>query len=222
MCGRYVFSPSKDMKDRFDLIESQQQLFDLEATFNVAPGFNEPVVVQNSPNHLELMRWGLVPPWAKDIRIGYKMINARAETLLQKSSFKKPFMNKRCIVPVSGFFEWQATSEGKEPYYIRVKNEDMFGLAGLYEIAHDAEGRELKTFTIITTSPNKFMAEIHDRMPVIIPKDKLNYWLDNSRFDQVELTALLVPYKGEMEKWRVSTRVNKVTNQDKDLISMQS
>ena len=93
----------------------------------------------------------------------------------------------------------------------------MFGLAGLYEVAHDAEGRELKTFTIITTSPNKFMTAIHDRMPVIIHKAKINSWLDNSHFNQTELLAMLVPYQGEMEKWRASTRVNSVTNQGKDL-----
>ncbi len=130
--------------------------------------------------------------------------------IVAKPSFKRPFINQRCVIPVSGFFEWKITPDGKIPYYIKAKNTDMFGLAGLFEIAHDAEDKELKTFTIITTLPNEFMAKIHDRMPVIILKDKLDYWLDNSKYEQEKSLDILVRLGDEMEKWSICRKYDKI------------
>lgn len=218
MCGRYVFVPSPEMVERFELQMSNRTIMEMESCYNIGPGSNEPVVVKHSPNSIETMKWGLIPPWAKDIRIGYKMINARAEKITSKPSFKRPFRYQRCLIPASGFYEWKATSEGKKPFYITVTNAPTFGMAGLYEIAHDGEGREIKSFTIITTTPNAFMAEVHDRMPVILNERDYELWLNCREYNEQQLLSLLQPFDGEMTKVPVSTRVNSVVNQGKELI----
>ena len=218
MCGRYVLIPNKQVAKTFEIAEPQMKLVETTPNFNIGPGFIEPVVVRHSPNSLELMKWGLIPPWAKDIKIGFKMINARAETLISKISFRKPFKSQRCLVPANGFYEWKQTNSGKIPYYISIKEQPVFGMAGLYEIAHDGDGREIKSFTIITTTPNVLMAEIHDRMPAILNPADYDYWLDNSKYEEHKLLSLLLPFAGEMEMHPVSTKVNKLENQEKELI----
>ena len=217
MCGRYVLNSIQDFPKSFHL-DPQITMFEIKTSFNIAPGSLEPVVVKNSPNHLEMMHWGLIPPWAKDISIGYKMINARAETLSEKPTFKKPFKNKRCLIPASGFYEWQGEGRDKTPYYITVTDQPIFAMAGLYEERLDGEGKTLKSFTIITTQANHFMSSIHTRMPVIISPKNYDTWLDNTTFDQNLLQSLLVPYSSEMHAYPESKLVNSPANSSESLI----
>lgn len=164
------------------------------------------------------MRWGLIPFWAKDPKIGYKMINARAETVNEKPSFKHSLKNKRCIVPASGFYEWLKSEKQKIPFYIKPKDQEYFSFAGLYDVWKDAEGKEIKSYTIITTTPNIKMAKIHDRMPVILKVADEDKWLDQNT-DIDELLKLLKPYPdSEMEIYSVSDLVNSPRNDNKDLI----
>jgi putative SOS response-associated peptidase YedK len=196
---------------------------DWEACYNVGIGMRMPTVVKNSPNHIEIMKWGLIPSWAKDPKIGYSTANARGETVDTKPAFRSAFKSRRCIIPASGFYEWKHVGEGKQmeklPYYFTVAGEEMFGFAGLYETWKDTEGVELKTYTIITTEPNTLMVPVHDRMPVILKPENEEEWLDNTNFDEERLKAMLVPYPSEkMERVRVSTAVNKLQENKEELI----
>ena len=163
MCGRYVLQQPERLKKRFNASNS----VDVRPNYNAAPGQLMPVIVKNSPNRIALMKWGLVPSWAKDPKIGYKMINARSEGIQDKPSFRHAIKAQRCIVPSSGYYEWKKEGKDKVPYLFRLISEDIFGFAGLYEHWHGDHGNELETFTIITTSPNELAAIVHDRMPVI-------------------------------------------------------
>ena len=216
MCGRYGFSQPEKLSERF---HTDNQLSYLTPRYNVAPSQDMPVVVHHDRNHVELMRWGLVPFWAKDEKIGYKMINARAETLAEKPSFRKALALKRCIIPADGFFEWMKLDREKIPYYISLKNHSLFGFAGLYDIWHDKQGKELKTYTIITTEPNTVMKPIHDRMPVILEKGDEEAWLNPDETDPERLLPLLHPYPAhDMEAYPVSRLVNSPKHDTKEVI----
>jgi len=215
MCGRYGFVPGENFYNRFEI---HNRLDNLEPHYNIAPGQLVPVITRSSPNQVILMKWGLIPHWAKDPRIGYKMINARAETLNEKPTFKYSLKNHRCLIPTSGFYEWKHIGEDKIPFYIRLKGKDMFAFAGLYDIWKDAEGYPLKTFTIITTSPNEFMSTIHHRMPVILTEEAEDIWLDQSLTDIDKLLALLTPTTAEMESIKVSKLVNNPNNDSPEII----
>jgi len=197
------------MYERFDL---ENRIADLKARYNVAPSQWMPVVIRDEVtkhNQAELMRWGLIPHWAKDPKIAYMMINARAETLDKKPSFSVPLKKKRCLIPATGFFEWRVTKEGKVPYYIKLKDEDMFAFAGLYDDNDRALEKPVRTYTIITTEPNKLLEPIHNRMPVILKKTTENIWLDPEFEDVEKLKGMLVPYAANlMEAYPVSTLVN--------------
>ena len=178
-----------------------------------------PVVVGDGERHVEMMRWGLVPFWAKDEKIGYKMINARAETLSVKPSFRKALSLQRCIVPAGGFFEWKQVDKEKIPYYIFLKNKHLFGFAGLYDIWRNKEGKELKTYTIITTEPNALVEPIHNRMPAILEKQDEETWLNPDVTEPVRLVKLLHPYPtDEMDAYPVSRLVNVPANDTKEVI----
>ncbi|MEI6477577.1 MAG: SOS response-associated peptidase family protein [bacterium] len=174
---------------------------------------------ENSPNRLELMKWGLVPVWASDEKIGYKMINARAETVHEKNSFKKSFEKRRCLVPITGYYEWKKVGSGKQPYYFRLREEEYFALAGLTAEWHNKEGKELQTYTIITTAPNPLAAEVHDRMPVILHRKDEAVWLDPEA-PLAHLQSLLIPYEAKsMESYPVSEQVGNPRNNTAALIS---
>jgi putative SOS response-associated peptidase YedK len=206
MCGRYGFVPGKNFEQRFEVEHTQQPLL---PSYNVAPGTIMPVVVRNSPNRVELMKWGLVPFWSKDPNISFKTVNARAETVANSSAFREAFKRRRCLVPASGFYEWQQTERGKVPYFIHLKDTELFAFAGLYDIWKDAEGNELRTYTIITTIPNDLMQPIHNRMPVILHPDDEAMWLDPRMNDTKALRALLNPFPDAMmEAYPVSRAVN--------------
>jgi putative SOS response-associated peptidase YedK len=165
------------------------------------------------------MRWGLVPFWADDPKIGYKMINARAETVDEKASFKVPFRQQRCLILADGFYEWKKEGKEKQPYRFRLKNEKPFAFAGLW--SKWTKGEEpLYTCTIITTKPNELTRKVHDRMPVILPEDTYNMWLDPNMSDTEFLKSLLLPYPAEeMETYPVSTLVNSPKNDLAEILS---
>lgn len=201
---------------RYDAISNDD--FDLKPNYNVAPSFMMPVVTKNSPKKIQLMKWGLIPSWAKDSRIGYKMINARAESIQEKPSFRNSFKNRRCLVPATGFYEWKKDGDTKIPYYFKAKDNSTFSFAGLYDIWIDAEGKEILSYTIITTEPNEIMKPIHNRMPVIIKRKDEDTWLDINSPD-LELFGLLKPIENAvLEKYQVSSEVNNPRNNSEDLI----
>lgn len=172
------------------------------------------MVANDAPTRLSLMRWGLIPSWAKDTAIGNRMINARAETLAEKPSFRKAFEKRRCIVPADSFFEWRKTNgKTKIPVRFVLKSREPFAFAGLWETWRKPDGQELRSFTIITTAANDLLRPIHDRMPVILRQSDEGKWLDPSAADAAKLTLLLAQYPAEaMESYDVSTLVNSPRN----------
>jgi putative SOS response-associated peptidase YedK len=208
MCGRFV------QYTLFPLLEKEFSLkfgeeVSLRPSFNIAPTQEIPVVINKEGNRLITCRWGLIPPWAKDLSISSRMINARAETLAEKPSFKGPFKKHRCLIVADGFYEWRKTETGKIPVYITMKNGLPFGFAGLYSDWAPPEGKSIRTCTIVTTEPNELITPIHNRMPVIIKPDDRDRWLDPDEHDPEALIPLLAPYPSdEMVAWQVSRAVN--------------
>ena len=197
----------------------QEIIDDLQPSFNVAPTDNVAVVLNNGVKQLVAMRWGLVPFWATDPKIASKHINARAETLTVKPAFKDAFKRRRCLVVADGFFEWQKQGATKTPLFIHLDPERPFGFAGLYEIWTPPLGEKLVTCTIITTEPNELVLPIHDRMPVILPKDAEDFWLDSAVEDHTRLLDLLQPYQAsDMSAFTVSKLVNSVKNNSPECI----
>ena len=212
MCGRFVqYSLFPILQKEFGLKFDAD--FPLRPSYNIAPTQNVPVVVNEDGNRLTTCRWGLIPPWSKDMAIGSRMINARAETLAEKPSFKNPFKKHRCLVVADGFYEWKKSPAGKVPTYIHMADGTPIGFAGLYSDWTSPEGEAIRTCTIVTTEPNELLAPIHNRMPVIIPPDKREQWLDPDLQDSTMLSPLLTPYPaGEMEAWEVARAVNSPSN----------
>lgn len=170
MCGRYVLGEVDGLTERFNLRQLPLGFF---THYNVAPGQQMPVVVaEGDRNAAVLMKWGLIPSWAKDPKIGYRTINARAEGVADKPSFRTPFKRQRCIVPASGFYEWLKAGGGKTPYFIHRKDGELVGFAGLWDRWRDPDGHEIQSYSIITTEPNELVAPIHNRMPAILGPDR--------------------------------------------------
>jgi len=165
---------------------------------------------------LVLMRWGLIPHWAKEERIGYKMINARAETVDSKPAFRQPFKRHRCLIPANGFYEWRKTQSGKIPYYIHLRDEPVMGFAGLSDIWNNPEGERIESCTIITTAANAVIKPLHDRMPLIIAPDDYGVWLTGNVDGASEVLGMPSPV--QLEAYPVSTRVNKPQNDDESCI----
>ncbi len=221
MCGRFSLTDIDSIFSRFGVIISKDINKKITPHYNIAPTQKIPVIYKdkNQENKIEFMKWGLVPYWAKDPKIGYKMINARAETLTQKPSFKHLLKSKRCLVPSSGFYEWKRIDERKVPYYIGIKNSKIFSFAGLYDNWKDSVGNELKTFTIITTNSNNTLKPIHNRMPVILEREFEEDWLDVKTHDFDSLKQMLKPYPDDkMIAYAVSTEVNNPSNDNPELI----
>ncbi len=219
MCGRFVRkSTITIIEDEFDIYEVQ---WASEPSYNVAPSQDVACVIGNGGNRLVKFRWGLVPFWADDPSIGYKMINARAETVAQKKSFARAFKKQRCLVVADGFYEWKKLADGKRkmPMYIHLREDRPFGFAGLYENWKSNDGKILQTCTIITTSANELMAPIHNRMPVIIMPDDRKLWLDTSVQDPDMLLPLLEPFRSAaLEAYAVSKKVNSPSYNEPDCI----
>jgi len=212
MCGRFV------QYTLFPLLMKEFSLkfgadLPLRQSYNIAPTQSVPVVVNEEGNRLITCRWGLIPPWAKDPSIGNRMINARAETLAEKPSFKGPLKKHRCLIVADGFYEWKKTESGKAPVYITMKDGRPLGFAGLYSDWRPPEGEIIRTCTIVTTEPNDLLEPIHNRMPVIIKPDDRDRWLDPDEHDPTRLIPLLAPYpSGELDAWEVSKTVNSPSN----------
>lgn len=222
MCGRYVIYQTKELAKRFKVPDEEldQLLEDLRANYNVAPSQTLPVITQDETRHMKLMRWGLIPVWAKDEKIGFKMINARSETLFEKSTWKRPALKQRCLVPANGFYEWKKLDDGKRPFYIKPKDQELFSFAGVYDNWTSREtGEVVQSYSIVTTKPNKEMTAIHDRMPVILQPEQEAHWLDPSNDDPDSIADLLHPYEDNMlEMYEVSRDVGSVKNNSKELI----
>ena len=227
MCGRYVSSSQPDEIARYFGAEMSESLVDDSppANFNVAPTAQVFVVLETGETRrLETARWGLVPNWAKDLSIGAKMINARAETLATKNAFKRAFQRKRCIIPADGFYEWKVIpgQKKKQPMYIHRADGDRFAFAGLWELWRNPNAPDdepVRTCTIITGQPNEMVSPIHDRMPVMLPPDAWSTWLDHDNHDLDMLGKLLVPAPASIIAVHpVSTAVNNVRNREPSLI----
>jgi putative SOS response-associated peptidase YedK len=213
MCGRYTLkTPVEELAEEFGFEASSMEL---PPNYNVAPTQEVAAILEeDGKRRLELLRWGLIPSWADDPSIGSRMINARSETAPEKPSFRRAFRERRCLIPADGFYEWQRTNGAKQPYYIRMKVGCPFAFAGLWESWKDDGGPEIRSCTILTTKPNALAAEIHDRMPVILPAGSYDAWLDPET-GRDELYGLLAPYpEDEMEAYPVSRFVNSPQNND--------
>lgn len=216
MCGRYTLTVSaKTLAEAFHLAPIG---FRVERHWNIAPGQYVIVIRPETDQRIaDRARWGLVPSWSKDPTTGPRPINARAETVAEKPTFREAFRHKRCLIPASGFYEWKKDGSQKQPFYIHPVGEEFFAFAGLMENWQGPEG-ELQTTCILTTTPNSLMAKIHDRMPVILPKAAWEAWLDPSTASIV-LKALLVPYPPEqIAAHPVSASVGNPVNDGPELI----
>ncbi len=207
MCGRFALHhTTRETIERFAV---EQTTVQLEPRYNIAPSQPVAAIVQHQQRKLEAFQWGLVPFWAKDPKIGHRMINARSETLAEKPAYKPPLKKRRCLIPASGFYEWKRQNDERSPTYICLKDARLFALAGLWEEWRSPAGTTLRSCTIITTPANAFMAGIHQRMPVIFNPEQEEIWLDPALQDPDHLLPLLQAYPAEdMAAHPVSKQVN--------------
>lgn len=225
MCGRYVIASSPALlAERFEAVEVR--IPDVEPDYNVTPRTEVPVVaVREEHRVLDLVRWGLVPSWAKDLSVGDRMINARAETVATKPAYKRAFAKRRCILPVDGFYEWRkfADRKQKQPYFIFGRDREPLAFAGLWELwrdPNDDDAEKLRTCLLITTTANDRMRPVHDRMPVILPEARWGEWLDPDNHDTERLSQQLVPAPEDvLDMYPVSTAVNRPANNGPELIA---
>lgn len=216
MCGRFTLvSPSVAVTERFHASTPAG----LRPRYNIAPGQDILCVVMGVARGIEPMRWGLIPSWAKDPAIGNRLINARAETLAEKPSFRSAFAKRRCLIAADGFYEWRPAGKRKVPVYIVLKSRKPFGFAGLYETWRAPDGSEIRTCTIITTGANDLVRPVHDRMPVIVSEDAEDRWLDPAENNLGLLQAILTPYPAaEMDAYDVTPVVNNPAHDAPDCI----
>ena len=218
MCGRFV--RQKEIDDIVTDFSVRAVACDLAPSYNVAPTQQVAVIIEDGVKQMVSVRWGLVPSWASDLSVGSRMINARAETVVERDSFRDAFEKRRCLVVADGFYEWRKTGKTRQPIFIRLKRDRAFGFAGLYENWTSPEGENIRTCTIITTEPNEVMSPIHNRMPVILPMEQEDIWLDPAIQDPKRLLPLLRPYPAEeMETYEVSAMVNSVANDSPECLS---
>lgn len=221
MCGRFVLISDVDtLQMAFNLSDVPETL---PSRFNIAPSQPVAVITNDNPKRLTLLRWGLIPSWAKDDTIGNNLINARSETASEKPAFRSAFKRRRCLILADGFYEWQKQDRKKVPLFIYLKDRRPFALAGLWEVWHSPEGDEISTCTILTTEPNSFMQTIHNRMPVILPPEAYDTWLAPGDQPASVLMPLLKPYDPAlMTAHPVSTFVNNPRNDTPECIEPAS
>jgi putative SOS response-associated peptidase YedK len=214
MCGRYTLTvDAAVLAELFEL----EPLTELKPRYNIAPTQQVPIVRTSRDVSREwaTVRWGLIPSWAKDTKIGNRMINARAETAADKPSFRSAFKHRRCLIPADGFYEWIETPAGKQPHHIRFTDRRPFAFAGLWERWSPEDDETVESCTILTTGPNDLIAGLHDRMPVILPTTRFDDWLTPGPLGPDVAEALLVPHSSQdMEAVPVSTFVNSPKNDD--------
>jgi putative SOS response-associated peptidase YedK len=222
MCGRFIISKFPDEIARW--FGSAGPLPNSRPRYNAAPTQDIAVVrldPETTERTLDTLRWGLVPFWAKDVKVGTSMINAKAETVAEKPAYREAFKNRRCLIPADGFYEWKKLdARSKQPYAIVMKDRSLFGFAGLWERWTDKlSGEVVRSFTIITTTPNEVCAPIHDRMPVIVDQASYGKWLGEEAVDPVHLLMMLRPYPAErMSCFQVDPRVGSVKNDEAALL----
>ena len=213
MCGRYALYTETEQWLDSGIFWPLEEGFSWQPSYNLAPGRLAPVVVNLERPVVSGLRWGLVPPWAKDEKIGNRMINARAETAADKPSFRSAFRRRRCLVLADGFYEWRRHGRRKTPYFVCGRSGGLLCLAGLWESWKRPQGEPLRTFTILTVKPNSLLAPIHDRMPAILPADARERWLGPELAEPTSLAALLAPFPSdELQAYEVSTLVNYPAN----------
>jgi putative SOS response-associated peptidase YedK len=216
MCGRFTLELTATFYERFQITN---RLDTLIPRYNIAPGQMVPVVISHSPNQVVLMRWGLIPHGAKDQKTGYKMINARIETLTQRPAYRGLLAAHRCLVPASDYYEWKAEERGKIPYYIHPAHESFVAFAGLYDTWTNAQGAEIPTFTIVTRDADNFMARLHNRMPVVLAHEDEQAWLAPQLTIPSQAVEILARSAGvPLDAYPVSRLVNKPSVDGKELI----
>lgn len=224
MCGRYALTV--DIQAMLDILMNRYNikialpLNEYRPRYNIAPGQQVLAVINDGKQHRAgMLHWGFIPPWAQEPSIGYKMINARSETLAEKPAFKASFQNRRCTILADSFYEWKKEKNRKVPMRVKLKNNQVFALAGLWTSWKPQDGDIVYSCSIITTTPNHLMAELHHRMPVILSAENEKLWLDPSIKDIELLKSLLTPYPSEeMEAYEVSTAVNSWRNDTPECI----
>ena len=216
MCGRYALWGIDLLGVRFLIVDPS---IGFRSHFNIGPGTENPAIVSSSNgNHIMKMTWGLVPSWAKDPKNAPKPINARSESLAEKPAFKDLLLRKRCIIPANGFFEWKTVHTKKEPYFVSLKERDLFGFAGLFDTWTGPAGT-MTTYTIVTTEANKTVARYHSRMPVILRKEFEDSWVSSSPLAAGELNMIFTPYpEEELIACAVSSAVNSTVAEGEDLV----
>ncbi|GAB4378590.1 MAG: SOS response-associated peptidase [Elainellaceae cyanobacterium] len=219
MCGRFtLIQQGEAIADQFELEEVPY----VEPRYNIAP--TQPVAVvrataENPERQFTHLYWGLIPSWAKDPQIGARMINARAETVTEKPSFRAAFKRRRCLIPADGFYEWQRSPQGKQPYYFQLDQHQPFAFAGLWEHWQSGAGDEIESCTILTTEANDVLRPVHDRMPVILHPQDYDLWLDPEVQGGRDLQELLHPYpEEEMQRYAVSKKVNNPRHDNADCL----
>jgi putative SOS response-associated peptidase YedK len=218
MCGRYVItSPPAAIRALFGYPEQPN----FPPRYNVAPTQPIPIVRLNEGRrHFALVRWGLIPAWVKDPKGFSLLINARAESVLDKPAFRNAMRRRRCLIPADGFYEWREAAGRKQAYFVRRKDGGPSAFAGLYETWTGPNGEELDTAAIVTTTANRTLSLIHDRMPVIMPPQAFDLWLDCTKVDAPTAAAFLVPARDDaLEAYQVSPAVNRVANDTPALIA---
>lgn len=214
MCGRFTLRHSGEaIASAFRLNEVPQ----IQPRYNIAPTQLVSTILltpeTNNQRQFHQLRWGLIPSWAKDSTIGARMINARAETVAEKPAFRAAFRHRRCLVVADGFYEWQRQERKKQPFYLRLQNDQPFCFAGLWERWESPDGEEIQSCTILTTEANDLLRSIHDRMPVILDPKDYDLWLNPQKQNSESLQQLLRPYQAEaMTCYAVSTKVNNPAN----------
>lgn len=214
MCGRFSQTKSKqEIKRRFNVKKVPDGI---ENLFNIAPDQKIPVILNEAPDEVSLARWGLLPSWSKEEKTKYSMINARAETLLEKPAYKRLIQKNRCLIIADSFYEWKKINDKKVPYRIMLKNGELFAFAGLWDL-WEKEGNAIISCSIITTTPCKLLEPIHDRMPVILPKAREREWLADVPTDKA--MGQLQPYPSDdLKCYEISLKVNNPSNNSADII----
>lgn len=217
MCGRYTVTATPDvLRALFGYPEQPN----FPPRFNIAP--TQPIAIvrlMDGKRQFALVRWGLLPSWVKDPKAFPLLINARGESAAEKPAFRAAMKRRRCLIPADGFYEWQATGGRKQPFYVRAKSSEPFAFAGLWETWTGPNGEELETAAIVTTRANKTLSAIYDRMPVVVPPEAFDLWLDCAKVDAITASALIAPApENFFEAYPVSTHVNRVANDDPKLV----
>jgi putative SOS response-associated peptidase YedK len=218
VCNRYRLTSSKlYLAERFQATDDARELED-RPRYNIAPA--QPVITVRKQHgekirHLTTMRWGLIPSWAKDMSIGTRTLNARSETVTTTPAFRESILTKRCLIPADGFYEWRKMGPVKQPYCFEVGEGEVFAFAGLWDKWRSPDGEIVESCAVLTTGPNSLVADLHDRMPVIVPREKYDLWLDPDVNDFESIRDILKPFDANlMRRHPVSTKLNNSKNDD--------